>query len=187
MITPDDLTRLKEVPGILSVLPRLTGEMDVRTAAATFHADLVGVDERFIPLYRIPLVRGRDFLEEEILKKQPVCLLTGETAQELFPDSEAIGAILDMQGTAFKIIGVVNWDSEVAHRTTLTEADILLPSSWLIKSDKSDTNMSYITSCRGAYPIRHYTRRRSARVKQTLSHGDPQRGRCISSVPWSNL
>ena len=98
-MTLEDVQRLQSVPGILSVMARVNGVMDVRTAAASVHAYVTGVDDRFVGIYRVPLVRGRGFLKEEVDKKQAVCLLTAETAEKLFPLAEPIGKSVDMQGT----------------------------------------------------------------------------------------
>ena len=122
-LTLADVERLETVPGILSVMARTTGEKDVRTAAATVHAHLIGIDERFIELYRVPLVRGRSFFREEVAKKQAVCLLTAETAEKLFPVAEPLEQTLDVNGVAFRIVGVVNWTSETAQRSSLTDVE----------------------------------------------------------------
>ncbi len=170
VITRDDMTRLQELTGILSVQPRLTGEMDVRTPASTAHVHLVGVDERFLSLYRIPMIRGRNFLKDEIAKRGPVCLLTGAMSRELFPIEECIGATLDMQGTPIKIIGVINWDAETSHRTSLNDVDVLLPSGWLAKSDAN-----YISMAEVRIRADINSKQGVSMVKQVLSHGDPQR------------
>jgi ABC-type lipoprotein release transport system permease subunit len=53
-LTFDDSKRLRSLDGILSVLPRLTGSKDARSEFASKRVDLVGIDEAFFPVYRIP-------------------------------------------------------------------------------------------------------------------------------------
>jgi len=130
-LTQEDVWRLSQVPGVLSAMARASAEKDIRTPAATLHAHLTGIDDRFISLYRVPLIRGRNFLKEEIDKRQAVCLLTVETTEKLFPTAEPIGQTIDLEGTAFRIIGVVDWDTETAGRTSLSEVDVLIPALWL--------------------------------------------------------
>src|SRR6185437_16048672 len=68
----DDLERLNQTPGVLSTMPRLSAEKDVRTRAVTLHAHVTGADDKFFSVFRIPVVRGRVFIRDEIARKQPV-------------------------------------------------------------------------------------------------------------------
>src|SRR5258708_5845602 len=43
-LTPDDIIRLRETPGILSALSRNSSEFDVRTTV-THHAKIIGIDD----------------------------------------------------------------------------------------------------------------------------------------------
>jgi putative ABC transport system permease protein len=158
------------VHGILSVQPQVNQEWNVRTTAAAIRAKVTGIDDRYISLYRVPMIRGRTFLPEEIVKKQAVCLLTGDTAAELFPTAEPIGATVDMQGIAFQVIGVVDWRAEVAQRTSLIELNALIPSTWLLpKPDE------FISSVEIRVRPEISTEQSLRMVRDTLSHGDPDR------------
>jgi putative ABC transport system permease protein len=170
-LTTDQVTSLRETPGVLSVLPRLTGEMDARSAGATAHVHLAGVDERFISLYRVPLIRGRTFLKQEIDQKQPVCLLTIDLAQKLFPVQEPIGALVDMNGVSYKIIGVIDWNHETAQRTSIIELDALVPSPWLETSILEDTLPMLEVRIRPDIHIQQA----ADLVRDALSHHDPKR------------
>jgi len=137
-VGPEDILRLQETRGVLSVLPRLNAEMDVRAGGLSAHAKLLGIDAEFIPLYRIQVIRGRIFLPEEVQKKQPVCLLSADMARKLFPLAEPVGSSVDMQGTAFQVIGVVEWDAQAAQRTSAGEVDILVPQPWTASQDSNN-------------------------------------------------
>jgi putative ABC transport system permease protein len=166
----DDVQRLKTAPGILSVLPRVTGEMDARSPTAYLHAHLVGVDDRFMGLYRVPLVNGRDFLKEEIDKRQAVCLLTAQTALRLFPVTEPLGAMVDMNGMSYKVIGVVDWNPETAQRTSIQEADIFIPALWLAPKEGDFLSMLEVR-------VRQEVSAKEAAniVRQAISRGDANR------------
>ncbi len=97
-ITPDELERLRGVPGIVSVAPRRVSEQDAKSASATIRAHLVGVDEKFVSVYRIPLVRGRVFLAQEVRSNQAVCLLTAEATQNFFQAESRLERLLTFRG-----------------------------------------------------------------------------------------
>src|ERR1700687_494394 len=85
---PDDVELLRATSGVLSAAPRLTTEADVQSGATAIHARVAGADDRLVAVYRIPLVRGRVFLSEEVQNKAGVCILSSEAARKLYPSSE---------------------------------------------------------------------------------------------------
>jgi len=168
--TMDDVRDLRQVHGVISAFPRNIAEFDVRGPSSSLHAHAIGVDAQFIPVYRIPVVRGRIFFADEIDKKQTVCLLTADAARTLFASSEPVGATIDIAGTPAKVIGVVDWDGTVMQRTTIPQADVLLPNTWWTFDDKTmmtnvEVRVSLNLSSDGAKQL----------VLRTLSRGDPSR------------
>ena len=124
---PDDVELLKLTPGILSATPRLTAELDVQSDGAAVHAHVAGADEKFVALYRIPLVRGRSPLGEEIENKSRVCMLSANMAARLFPSASALGQMITLQGAAYQVVGIVDWTPEINQRTLLSDIDVLVP------------------------------------------------------------
>jgi len=124
---PDDVDLLRATPGVLSAAPRSSLEADVQSAATTIHAHVTGADEKFLSVYRIPLVRGRTFLVEEVRKKAMVCLLTTQAAKKLFPTSDALGQTLTMQGVTYQVAGILEWSLPATQRTSIPDLDMLVP------------------------------------------------------------
>jgi putative ABC transport system permease protein len=172
-LTRDDVVRLNETPGILSALSRTSTEFDVRTAAATHHAKIIGIDDQFIALYRVRLLRGRTFIQEEVSKKQPVCLLSDAIGKTLFPLSDPMGTTIDLNGMAFHVIGIVDWSHEAGARSSITDADIFVPPDWLRSSDANDNEMISMLEVRVSETISPAQAVRL--VKTTISHDSPQR------------
>lgn len=169
-ITANDIPRLSAMPGVLSVSSRSSGDMDVHTAAATVRAKVSSVDDRFIPIYRIPLIRGRNFFADEIVKKQPVCIITGQLARTLFPLSEPVGAVIDVQGIPFQVIGVVLWTPEATTRTSIYEVDMFVPPDWLPAREND-----FLSAVEVRLNPSVSDERALALVRQTISRGDAQR------------
>jgi len=169
-ISTDDLSRLNSLPEVLSIMQRANMEMDVRAALTSLHARLLGVDEKFFSLYRVPIIRGRAFLPDEVNMKQPVCILDAEAVRTLFPSTEPIGSTVVMSGLGFHVIGVMDWNTATGQRASAPDVDILVPVTWLIKQDKVSVSFAEIR-------VRpDVTANRSVDlVKTVLSHGDETR------------
>ncbi len=167
---PDEIGILQQTRGIYSVMPRAPMEMDVRSGSLSAHAHLLGIDQIFVPLYRLKVLRGRIFVNEEVQKKQPVCLLSAEMVRQLFPLTEPIGSSVDMQGTPFEVIGVVDWDAEAAQRTSAGDIDILLPIHWTLPKDNATYGMLEVR-------VNHQLTgdKAVALVSGALAHGDKNR------------
>jgi len=165
----DDLERLNQTPGVLSTMPRLSAEKDVRTRAVTLHAHVTGADDKFFSVFRIPVVRGRVFIRDEIARKQPVCLLTAQAAEKLFPLSEPVGSFVDMEGISFQVIGVTDWDGAAAQRTNVMEVDLFLPVTWLLPQANEFLPMAEVRLAPQMEPAQALRI-----VKKALSHNDPK-------------
>jgi putative ABC transport system permease protein len=136
MLGQDQARRLAGVPGVISVMPRVNDRRRVRSARTAEQLRFTGVDEAFLTLYRVPVVRGRIFLAREVQTRQAVCLMTDRAAQKLFPYMDAVGQTLDVEGVMFHVIGVLRWDSGVAMRAFGMETpDVLVPALWVQKSN----------------------------------------------------
>jgi putative ABC transport system permease protein len=166
----DDITRLKAVPGILSVASRRTSEQDVKSANVTAHLHLAGIDDKFVAVYRVPLIRGRVFLSSEVESNQAVCLITDEATRKLFPSGEPIGDVVDIQGVAYQILGVVEWNTAVGQRTSIPDVDVLLPAGRM-----SAGNSAFISNLEVLVDPKILPAQALRLVKDSISHGDSQR------------
>jgi ABC-type antimicrobial peptide transport system permease subunit len=131
-LTLDDIDRLKNIPGVLSVQPSLTQEWTVRSPQGAVQVRVAGVDENFISVHRVPMLQGRSFVPDEARRKQPVCLLTADTAKKLFPLTPPVGSTLEISGISMQVIGLVDWTQQVSMRTGLHDIDMLVPLDWVL-------------------------------------------------------
>lgn len=130
-LSVNDVSLLASLNGVLMVEPRSTVDVDARAPGASTRAKVTGIDDRFIPVYRVPIIRGRAFLKGEVDQRTAVCLLSVQAVEKLFAGGEPIGQSVEMKGTLFQVIGVVDWSQSVTMRSALPEIDVLLPGSWL--------------------------------------------------------
>jgi len=171
-ITMDDLMQIKKQPEVLSVMQRAEKDMDIRADRATYHTKILGIDDAFVGLYRIKLTRGRTFLNDEIERKQPLCLISKETARALFPIEDPLENTVSINGMGFHVIGVMEWDSATEQRTSSQDTGVLVPVTWLVSQNSVNVNFAEVR-------VRpEITATRSiAIVNNILSHGDADRSR----------
>jgi len=81
----------------------------------TFDFDFRRVNDKYFRAMRIPLLRGRNFTEKEVVESAKLVIISELLAKEVFPNEEPIGKrlVMWMNKQPFEIIGVVG---DVRHR-----------------------------------------------------------------------
>jgi len=171
-ITTDDLNQIQAQPEVLSVMQRADRIMEIRAAKATYSNRVVGVDESFVSLYRVKLTRGRNFLKNEIDRKQMVCLISEATARSLFPIGDALDSTVVIAGMGFHVIGLIDWDSDTAQRTSELEVAALLPATWMVNENNATVNFAEVRVHENVTAAQSI-----ALVSRVLSHGDAERSK----------
>lgn len=82
-------------------------------------ARVVGADE-LAPIFgNISLVRGGFFSQADCMEKSRVAVIDYDTAWKLFNNDDVVGCYVDIFGSQFKIIGVVEGDRSVIGKLTI--------------------------------------------------------------------
>ena len=123
-------TRISSIPGVQTVgliteLP-MSGQLNDLpftvegrppvTVDQAFDADFRLVNQHYFNALHIPLLRGRNFTEQEVREGKPVTLVSQQLVDTVFPNEDPMGKrlISAIGGTAFEIIGVVG---DIRHRS----------------------------------------------------------------------
>ena len=123
-------TRVSSIPGVQTVgliteLP-MSGQLNDLpftvegrppvTVDQAFDADFRLVNQHYFNALHIPLLRGRNFTEQEVREGKPVTLVSQQLVDTVFPNEDPMGKrlISAIGGTAFEIIGVVG---DIRHRS----------------------------------------------------------------------
>jgi len=71
--------------------------------------DFRRVNTQYFQALHIPLLRGRNFTEQEVAKASRIVVISERLAKQVFPNEEPIGhrLVMGMSGDAFEIVGVV--------------------------------------------------------------------------------
>jgi len=171
-ITPQDLTFLKELPGILSVSRRENSEWTIGTPGRTERARVMGIDESFLSVYRVRLVKGRALLADEIARKSWVCLISQELEDKLFPFGKSIGSSVETAFGPFEVVGVVRWDETTAQRSGLNDIHMWVSPVW---SQVGSTASPFITTLEVRFAESMDAQQASSLVRGVLTKGNPER------------
>ena len=64
------------------------------------------VDDRYLTLMRIPIVRGRNFDSRDTASSPPVAIVNEAMAEKYWPNRNAIGGRIRMKGRTLEVVGV---------------------------------------------------------------------------------
>lgn len=127
-LTPEELNRKPltledalaveaECPAVqavdVQVLPRITGPFPATTSARyegheVNSVNYVGTLPAAVDVYSLRLIRGRYFTEAENQHREDVGVIGYGIAQALFPDADPIGKEVQVRGTLYTVIGVLD-------------------------------------------------------------------------------
>jgi putative ABC transport system permease protein len=90
------------------------------TIDQAFDADFRRVNQHYLSTVRIPLLRGRNFTEQEVRQSAKVLLISELLASQVFPNEDPIGKrlIMVMGPEPWEIIGIVG---DIRHRALETQ------------------------------------------------------------------
>lgn len=83
---------------------------------------------------RVPLLAGRDFQPEEPAAA-PVAIVTRAVAESLWPETAALGSLLAIGGTHYRVIGIVG---DFTERASRGEAPLARPQVFLLSRTGTD-------------------------------------------------
>jgi putative ABC transport system permease protein len=121
-LTTRDATALASpvvAPDIARVAPVVTGSQSITAGTTNWTTNVVGTTPDWLPVRARSLAQGRFFSTTELNDAAAVTVLGSTTASELFGGRDALGESVNINGTAFTVIGLLN----TAGSSTTTDDD----------------------------------------------------------------
>jgi putative ABC transport system permease protein len=121
-LTTRDATALASpvvAPDIARVAPVVTGSQSLTAGTTNWTTNVVGTTPDWLPVRARTLTQGRFFSTAELNDAAAVTVLGSTTASELFGGRDALGQSVNINGTAFSVIGLLN----TAGSSTTTDDD----------------------------------------------------------------
>ena len=124
----DDYVQVaKESPACKYVMPELGNEVQVHSAFNSGTISTVGSLPPFREIRSVDVAEGRFYNDEDNLEARNVAFLGTETKKQLFAEREAIGATISLNGTPYKVIGVMKSKDQNSSYDGFDTRKIFLP------------------------------------------------------------
>lgn len=68
---------------------------------------LIGTDENYVTAFNFEIVAGRNIGADDVEYGRPVCLLGSDVNAKIFPDEEALGKLIRINGQNYTIVGLL--------------------------------------------------------------------------------
>jgi len=144
-LTVTDLQSLSDKakhPQIKQVSGQISGSAILKTPMGDKRYTILGTSEGYINIQNLSLNQGNFYNQAEIDNKTKVVVLGSQLASDLYGDSDSIGKTLNIEGTDYKIIGVLRKADENALNNPNNQAYV--PYSSASETFKSQ-NLSSLT------------------------------------------
>lgn len=101
----NDVLALEKIPEIERVIANNRTSSTLNYLDKTLMVQLNGTSESYFSLNQTELLSGRNIAAREFEKARKVALIGEETVKRLDPNNAMVGKIIELEGTAFKVIG----------------------------------------------------------------------------------
>lgn len=133
-----DVVQLRQLPGIMQVSPTVwKAREQIDFQKNNMKVRIGGVESNFFETLHLPVAKGRGILSPDLKERRQVCVIGETIEKEFFPDGQAVGNAVLVQGLSFEVTGVLGGTEDPEYMET-----VLIPLSVARTKLK---NMSEIT------------------------------------------
>jgi putative ABC transport system permease protein len=132
-ITEETVARLGALIFVEGALPRVSERRQARSAAGSVEATAAAIHPRHLRVYKIAVIEGRAFNEQEFANRAAVCLITTKLARDLFGATSPLGRTLRFAAHSYEVIGTVPKSSEESHWAG--SADLYVPLTTYLRQE----------------------------------------------------
>jgi putative ABC transport system permease protein len=102
-----DANKLKKISGVKDVAPTVQGRITVKNGRTSTQVSMIGTTSSYKTIRNTPVSNGRFLADIDNEFRQKVAVLGSDTAQTLFGVEDPIGKYTQINGTSYKIVGVL--------------------------------------------------------------------------------
>jgi putative ABC transport system permease protein len=102
-----DLETIKDLTGVKDVSPVVSGRVTVKNGKTTSEVSLTGTTSSYKDVRNIKISSGRFFTDFDNEERLKTAILGSETAETLFGLSNPVGESVQINGTSYKVVGVL--------------------------------------------------------------------------------
>jgi putative ABC transport system permease protein len=106
-LTPGDARALEALDGVRAVAPEMSASAQLRYLGKNQNASVVGITPAYLEVRALPLASGVGISELDEQRRSRVVLLGANLAEQLYAGASPLGSRLQINGTAFRVLGVL--------------------------------------------------------------------------------
>ncbi|WP_235822238.1 ABC transporter permease [Gottfriedia luciferensis] len=103
----NDLSTIKKLSGVKEVAPVVSGRVTVKNGKTSSEVSLTGTTSSYKDVRNLKISSGRFFTDFDNDERLKTAILGSETATTLFGLSNPVGEKIQVNGTSYKVIGVL--------------------------------------------------------------------------------
>ncbi len=106
-LTIDDAEKFRDIPGVKEIAPVVSGRVHVKNGTTSAQVSLIGTTASYQTVRDVQVHQGRFLSDIDVEYRQKIVVLGSDTAQTLFGLENPIGQYVQIEGTSFKVVGVL--------------------------------------------------------------------------------
>lgn len=103
----DEIKELGDLDSVSMVAPVVQGNANVKNGLESEDVTLSGIDDAYTQVNNYSIGKGRDIVPLDVDYREKVALIGSDIATTLFGDKSPLGVDISIDGTKFKVIGVL--------------------------------------------------------------------------------
>jgi putative ABC transport system permease protein len=106
-LTEDKISQLSKLNGVKAVSPVVSGRVNVKKERTSSQITLTGTNAAYESVREAKVNQGRFITDLDVEYRQKVVVLGSDTASTFFGTDNPVGQYIQIEGTSFKIVGVL--------------------------------------------------------------------------------
>ncbi|NRD79257.1 ABC transporter permease [Bacillus sp. BRMEA1] len=106
-LTQDKIDQLSKLSGVKSVAPVVSGRVTVKEERTSSQESLMATNPDYSTVRNVNVSEGRFITDLDIEYRQKIAVLGSNTASTLFGTNDPVGQYIEVNGTSFKVVGVL--------------------------------------------------------------------------------
>lgn len=106
-LTEQDIAKFQKIDGIKEMSPVVSGRVTVKNGTVSTQVSLTGTNSSYQQVRDLKINEGRFLSDMDVEYRQKVIVLGANTAQTLFGFENPVGKDVQVNGSSFKVVGVL--------------------------------------------------------------------------------
>jgi putative ABC transport system permease protein len=123
----DDASQIQDVSGVEAIAPTISGRVTVKNGQTNAQVSMIGTTSSYLDVRDLQLQSGRFIADLDNDNHSKIAVLGSDTAQTLFGFGDPVGESVKVNGTSYKVVGVL--ESVGSSLGTSGDSTIIVPLS----------------------------------------------------------